>query len=375
MIKKTLTVVGARPQIIKAAAVSRAIREAFADRLQEVIVHTGQHYDYGMSQRFFDELQIPSPQVNLGIGSMDRAAQIAAMIKGLHNTMKEQRPSMVLLYGDTNSTLAGALAASSAGIPVAHVEAGLRSYNKSMPEEINRIATDHVSTLMFVPTKRGIANLVREGFDVNYQGHFSPDHPGIFHCGDVMFDNALFFGNHQSSEEMGELKKKGPYFLATLHRDHNTDQPHKLEEAMDAFIRVIRETGHRIILPLHPRTASQIDAKLKMKLNQYPQLELIEPASYLDMISLLRDTLLVITDSGGLQKESFFFQKPCVIMRPQTEWTELVENGNAIVCDTDPEKISSAVNHFMNKANFTWPAFYGDGRAAHFICEQMIAAC
>lgn len=375
MSKKILTVVGARPQIIKAAAVSRAVREAYADKLQEVIVHTGQHYDHGMSQLFFDELQIPAPKVNLGIGSGERAAQLSSMIIGLRNVMEEYHPDFVLLYGDTNSTLAGAIAASSAAIPIAHVEAGLRSFNKSMPEEINRIATDHVSTLMFVPTSQGINNLRREGFNTDYIGKFSPDHPGIFHCGDVMYDNALHFGNQPDAATVAELKKVGPYIIATLHRDHNTDQPQKLEEALHAMIRVSEETGLRIILPLHPRTASQLTGDLVNKLERYPKLVLTEPISYLDMIALLRDSVLVLTDSGGLQKEAFFFRKPCIIMRPQTEWVELVENGNAVVCDTDAGRISDAVSHLMKKTDFTWPLFYGDGRAAHFICEKILAAC
>lgn len=374
MSKKILTIVGARPQIIKAAAVSRVVRGSFAGKLNEVIVHTGQHYDHGMSQLFFDELQIPSPKVNLNIGSGERANQLSAMISGLSNVLQAEKPDVVLLYGDTNSTLAGAMAASSLSIPVAHVEAGLRSYNKSMPEEINRIMTDHVSTLMFVPTQQGILNLQKEGFHAEQTGPFSPDRPGIFHCGDVMYDNALHFKTNIESSKVRSLKTGGPYMLATLHRDHNTDQSSKLDEALDALMRVSHESSQRVIIPLHPRTAHQLTPALTAKLQANDSMEVIEPVSYLEMIALLRDASLVITDSGGLQKEAFFFQKPCVIMRPQTEWTELVENGNAIVCDTNGEKISAAVKHFMTKSELTWPEFYGDGHAADFICEKLFAS-
>ncbi|MBL0317354.1 MAG: UDP-N-acetylglucosamine 2-epimerase (non-hydrolyzing) [Flavobacteriales bacterium] len=374
MSKKILTIVGARPQIIKAAAVSRVVRKSFAGKLYEVIVHTGQHYDHGMSQLFFDELQIPAPKVNLNIGSGERSNQLSAMITGLNSVLQDEKPDVVLLYGDTNSTLAGALTASSLSIPVAHVEAGLRSYNKSMPEEINRIMTDHVATLMFVPTQQGILNLRKEGFNTEQTGPFSPDHPGIFHCGDIMYDNALHFGTNPESSKVRSLKTGAPYMLATLHRDHNTDQLSKLNEALDAMMRVSNETGQRVILPLHPRTSNQLTPAIIAKLESNRSMEVIEPVSYLDMIALLRDASIVITDSGGLQKEAFFFQKPCVIMRPQTEWTELVENGNAIVCDTDVDRISAAVQHFIAESDLTWPKFYGDGHAADFICEKLLAS-
>lgn len=373
MRKKMLTIVGARPQIIKAAAVSRVVTNEFSDSLEEVIIHTGQHYDHGMSQLFFDEMEIPAPSKNLHIGSADRASQLASMIAGLSEVIKETKPDVVLLYGDTNSTLAGALAASSAGVKIAHVEAGLRSFNKAMPEENNRILTDHLSTWLFAPTSQAIHNLAVEGIKNDAQFAPSPDHPAVAHCGDVMFDNAIYFKGKTPTHEVQNVIQAAPFMLATIHRDHNTDDISTLRRLIESLIQVGVETGHRIILPLHPRTKARLNFDTASALFKSPEIKLMDPLSYFDMLALLQHASLVLTDSGGLQKESFFFKRPCVILRPQTEWVELVENGNAIVCGSDKELIVQSAKKMIASENLSWPNFYGDGKASHFICEKILA--
>lgn len=376
--KKILTIIGARPQIIKAAAISRAIRDKFNHSLKEVIVHTGQHYDPMMSQVFFEEMQIPLPDENLMTGSQSHAGQTAQMMTGIESSLLREKPSAVLLYGDTNSTLAGALVAGKLHVPVIHVEAGLRSFNKSMPEEINRIVCDHVSTLMFSPTKTGMDNLAAEGFDISYRGKFCPDHPGIFHCGDVMCDNALYFGNHneRANQWLNDLVQDKPFILATIHRDHNTDNVENLSSIFQALLNIVEETGCEIVLPLHPRTNKAIDQNLSESLTSqvlsHQSIHLIPPVSYLQMIELEKRCKLVITDSGGVQKEAYFFQKPCVILRPETEWVELVQNGNALISGADEMRIVENSRKLLAEQSFTWPTIFGNGTAAEFICETMI---
>ena len=379
MIKKILTVVGARPQIIKAAAVSREITNHFSESLQEVIVHTGQHYDAAMSQVFFNELGIPEPNHNLNAGSGTHGAQTALMLDGLEKLILQEKPNAVLVYGDTNSTLAGALAAAKLHVPVVHVEAGLRSFNKSMPEEINRITCDHASTLLFTPTQSGLKNLIHEGFKHNDREHYDIDHPGIFLCGDVMYDNSMHYSKLAAEQstilKQLRLNNDKPFILATIHRDNNTDDPNRLNDIFNSLSAIAKRTGMKIILPLHPRTKKMMSQILSIaQLNEIEsgnQIRLIEPASFLDMIQLESHAALIITDSGGVQKEAYFFKKPCVILRPQTEWIELVENGNAILADADSSRIENAVELLLSKKNFTWPAFYGDANAAQFICTTI----
>lgn len=379
MRKKILTVVGARPQIIKAAAVSRAISGQFNSELHEVIVHTGQHYDEAMSQVFFNELGIPQPDYNLHVGSGSHGAQTALMLDGLEKLILSERPDAVLVYGDTNSTLAASLAASKMHLPVVHVEAGLRSFNKSMPEEINRIVCDHSSTLLFTPTQSGLQNLLNEGFKQFESERYSIDHPGIFLCGDVMFDNSMHYSNLAAKQSQIlnrlQLDNKSPFILATIHRDNNTDDPQRLKSIFNSLFAVAEKTGMQIILPLHPRTkkmmAQVLEADLQQRIEKNDRIRLIEPASFLDMIQLESNSTLIITDSGGVQKEAYFFQKPCVILRPQTEWIELVNNGNAILADADSDRIQQAADVLLSKNDFTWPAFYGDAHAAEFICATI----
>jgi UDP-GlcNAc3NAcA epimerase len=376
--KKILTIVGARPQIIKASAVSRAV-EKRSDKLEEVIVHTGQHYDENMSAVFFDELGIPKPQYNLSVGSGSHGVQTARMLEGIEQLIISEKPHAVLVYGDTNSTIAGALAAAKLHVPVIHVEAGLRSFNKQMPEEINRIACDHMSSLLFSPTDSAIRNLQKEGFELGQKGKASPDRPKVYHCGDIMFDNSMYFSKvSESHSEIIEKLDLAPdsYVLVTIHRDSNTDVREHLEEIFSALLAIQEKSGLEIVLPIHPRTSgkleNQLSAELHRKLMSNSHIKIIPPAGFLDIIALEKNARLIITDSGGLQKEAFFFRKPCVILRPQTEWVELVHNGNALLADHSKERILDCFDALIHKTDYTFPEFYGDGDAAGFICDTIL---
>ena len=378
MKKKILTIVGARPQIIKASAVSRAV-EKRSDKLEEIIVHTGQHYDENMSAVFFEELGIPKPQYNLSVGSGSHGLQTARMLEGIEELILSEKPDAVLVYGDTNSTIAGALAAAKLHVPVIHIEAGLRSFNKKMPEEINRITCDHISTMLFCPTESAIQNLVKEGFDPEQSGKATPDHPKIYHCGDIMYDNSMHFSkvSEDSSQIIEELGlEKDSYVLVTVHRDSNTDVAEHLEEIFSAILTIQENSGLTIVLPIHPRTSGKLREKLTSQLYQTlmnaPKIKIIPPAGFLDIIALEKNARMIVTDSGGLQKEAFFFKKPCVILRPQTEWIELVNNGNALLADHSKERILHTFDALMQKNDFTFPEYYGDGDAAGFICETIL---
>jgi UDP-GlcNAc3NAcA epimerase len=376
---KIVTIIGARPQIIKAAALSRAIRTKFRDHIEEIIVHTGQHYDENMSEVFFEELEIPRPDYNLGVGSASHGVQTARMIEGIEKILLTEKPDFMVLYGDTNSTLAGAVAASKLHIPVAHIEAGLRSFNKTMPEEINRILCDHCSTLLFSPTKTGFDNLIKEGFNAGATAPYNQDNPCIYHCGDVMFDNSLHFAEiaeEKSTVLAGHNLIPNTFILSTIHRDNNTDQPERLNSIFRALLEISVLSGQKIVLPIHPRTTKMLPQKLEKALfdrvNSNSEILIIPPASFLDMIVLEKNTSMVITDSGGVQKEAYFFEKPCIILRSETEWKEIVEVGAAIIANADEERIISAWKSFQNNDNLKFTPVFGNGEAAEFICEAMI---
>ncbi len=374
---KILTIIGARPQIIKAAAISRAISKEFSGKIKEFIVHTGQHYDDNMSNVFFEELGIPKPSYNLNIGSGLHGEQTARMIEGIEELLLKEKPDYLLLYGDTNSTLSGAIAASKLNIHIVHVEAGLRSYNRKMPEEINRIVCDHLSSLLFSPTKSGFQNLVNEGFNSANKAPFSPDNSGVFHCGDIMYDNSLHFVD-LASKKSNILVENGlatsEYVLATIHRDHNTDIPENLTSIFDALITISKQL--KVVLPIHPRTEKMLQSsehkKLLRKINESKNLFLIPPVSFLDMIQLEKNSSLIITDSGGVQKESYFFNKPCIVLRPETEWIEILETGKAKLVSADYKKILTAFDNLINMEQSEFPKIFGDGKAAEFICETLI---
>ena len=376
---KIVTIIGARPQIIKAAALSRAIKNKFSNSITEIIVHTGQHYDENMSQVFFDELGIPEPNYNLNVGSGSHGKQTATMIAGIEDILLQEIPSAIVLYGDTNSTLAGAIAASKIHVPVVHIEAGLRSFNKAMPEEINRIMCDHVSTLLFSPTKTGFQNLQNEGFKAKNEKPFTANNPKIYHSGDVMFDNSLYF-SEVADEKTTIISKnnlqKNNFILATIHRNNNTDEPVRLNALFNALYKISEANKLDVLLPLHPRTAKllefNLEAELHQKIKASKHFKIIPPVSFLEMIALEKNCKIVMTDSGGVQKEAFYFEKPCVILRTETEWVELVECGAAMIADADEQKIMTAYKTLTSKNNMQFPKLYGDGKAAEFICEEML---
>ncbi len=377
---KIVTIIGARPQIIKAAALSRAIKNNFSSQITEIIVHTGQHYDDNMSQVFFDELEIPIPNYNLNVGSGNHGKQTATMISAIEDVLLIEKPNAIVLYGDTNSTLAGAMAASKIHIPVIHIEAGLRSFNKSMPEEINRIMCDHVSTLLFSPTKTGFNNLIQEGFLSQNNAPYSIDNPKIYHCGDVMFDNSLFFSkiSDVKTSIINDLKlKNNGFILATIHRNNNTDEPIRLNALFKSLNDISINHQLQIVLPLHPRTSNLLDRNLSKDLAEAIRLnsnfKIISPVSFLEMLALEKNCCLVMTDSGGVQKEAFYFEKPCVILRPETEWIELLENGAALIADADENKIKFSFEQLIAKKDLSFPKLYGDGNAAVFICSEIIS--
>lgn len=377
---KLLTVVGARPQIIKAAAVNRAIRNHFAGKIKEIIVHTGQHYDEGMSKVFFDELGLPPEDYNLGAGSGSHAVQTAAIMIGIEEILLKEKPHALLLYGDTNSTLAAAIAAAKIHLPVIHVEGGVRSYNKDFPEEINRLICDHLSTLVFVPTQRGVENLYREGFGATNRSPYSINNPKIYFCGDIMYDNSLYFSTvaAQKSDILRRLKLESVRFsLVTMHRPSNVDDPAVLGQLFSSFHDLAVEDKTTLVIPLHPRTMklyeSQIDRSIYNRVSKQPLLKIIPAVSFLEMILLEKNAEVVITDSGGVQKEAYYFQRPCVIMLEETPWVELLESGTALLAGSDGRKIREAyLTLGRQKGSLDYPPIFGDGQAAKFICEKIL---
>ncbi len=375
---KILTVIGARPQIIKASALNRAIKTSHSKEIQEVLLHTGQHYDDVMSDVFFREMGIPQPDHNLNVGSGAHGKQTAAMIEGIENIALIEKPTAIVVYGDTNSTLAAAISASKLKIPLIHIEAGLRSFNKTMPEEINRIVCDHCSTLLFTPTQSGYDNLIREGFNQDNESPFSINKPGIFHCGDVMYDNTLYF-SEVAEANSGIIDKLGlkdkEFLLVTIHRDSNTDVRERLNTILDTINEISLQEQIAVVFPMHPRTVASLD-KVNLsaikRIKENPLFHIIQPASFLEMLLLEKRCNMVLTDSGGVQKEAFFLHKPCIVLRPETEWVELVECGNSILADANAEKIKEGYHHFKEKGKNTYPNFYGDGKAANFICMELI---
>lgn len=377
---KILTVVGARPQIIKAAALSRAIRDHFAGSIQETILHTGQHYDENMSAVFFDELNIPRADINLQVGSGSHGVQTARMTEGIEKALIELQPDMLVLYGDTNSTLAGAIAAAKLNIRIVHIEAGLRSYNKTMPEEINRIVCDHCSTFLFSPTRTGYENLIREGFTEGNVAPYNADNPAIFHCGDVMYDNSLHFAAIAEAKSatpayLSSINDK-PFILCTIHRNYNTDDSHRLNQIFKSLLEIAIIGRHAIYLPMHPRTRLVLEKNLE-PLHYSAVLEndnfiIAPPASFLEMTWLESRADMVITDSGGVQKEAYFFGKPCIILRDETEWKEIVAVGAAKLSGANNEAILLAYNSFIENRPNDFPEIFGDGKAAAFICSTLL---
>ena len=361
---KIITIVGARPQFIKTAAVSRAIEkhnlEEPNQRIEEIIVHTGQHYDRNMSEVFFAQMQIPHPQYNLRVGGGSHGAMTGRMLEKIEEVLLQEKPDAVIVYGDTNSTLAGALAAVKLHIRVAHVEAGLRSFNMKMPEEINRILTDQISHWLFCPTETAVKNLERENI-------FERKQIKVSNVGDVMYDAALFYKQiAQPTEAINSLIDNlgNNFYLSTVHRAENTDNPVRLSSIMEALDTISQNTT--VVLPLHPRTR-------KLLGNQDLQnIQILEPVDYFDMITLLSNCRGVFTDSGGLQKEAYFFHKPCVTLRDETEWVELVEHGFNTLVGADKNRIWEVETNLRNSIHDYSKPLYGEGNAAQKIIENVL---
>lgn len=392
---KIVTIVGARPQFIKAAAVSRAIamhnaaNDDCRSAIKEIIVHTGQHFDENMSEVFFREMDIPRPDYNLEINSLSHGAMTGRMLEKIEELLLKEKPEYVLVYGDTNSTLAGALAAKKLHIRVVHVEAGLRSFNMRMPEEVNRILTDRISDILCCPTDTAVKNLRDEGFpaaeDADRPAGAGGHQPVVVNTGDVMLDAALYYSSFSADRstiirEMG--LETGAYVLCTIHRAENTDNPEHLKSIFEALAEIGCDMP--LVLPLHPRTHRYL-ADLNLNHPQlddappagrYPatrsqRLKIIAPVGYFDMIELLKKCRFVMTDSGGLQKEAYFFGRPCITLRDETEWVELVECGANVLAGADRERIVSAY-HSMNSRRMEYPTdMYGKGQAGSLIVKLL----
>ncbi len=347
---KTLSVVGARPQFIKAAVISQVLKNI----LSHVLVHTGQHYDNGMSRIFFKDLSVSDPDYDLGVGSGTHAVQTGLMLERLERVLVKESPDLVLVYGDTNSTLAGTLAAVKLNIPVGHVEAGLRSFNRNMPEEINRLLTDQVSDLCFCPTQTAVNNLVKEGIT-----------QGVYLTGDVMFDAALWFADdsEKRATALSDLNiEKKMYHLCTLHRAENTDSKDRLKTIIDALV----ESGEVIIFPVHPRTRKSLQKYgLMGKLTEVKNIIMSEPIGFLNMIQLEKHAKKIITDSGGVQKEAYFYQVPCITLREETEWIETVQESWNVLVGADKEKILQAIHTFSPHSK--QQPLFGNGHGAEQI--------
>ena len=357
---KIITIVGARPQFVKAAVVSRAIEEHNSKNtdqsIQELIVHTGQHFDENMSEVFFEQMNIPKPHYNLEINSLSHGAMTGRMLEKIEEVLLEEKPDWVLVYGDTNSTIAGALAAKKLHIKVAHVEAGLRSFNMRMPEEINRILTDRISDILFCPTQTAIDNLKNEGYD-------ALDIKQV-QCGDVMYDAALFYTerNNRPENVNGDI----PFVLSTIHRQENTDDKEKLTSIFEALKEIAQE--RKVILPLHPRTIKKLNG---FGITPDENIQILEPVGYFEMIWLLANCNCVITDSGGLQKEAFFFEKPCITVREETEWVELIHNKVNFLTGSDKAKIIEAYQH-VNEVTIDFSMnLYGSGNTGNLIVAEL----
>jgi len=380
---KIVTVVGARPQFIKAAAVSRVI-QAFNQKhrlkkeFQEILVHTGQHYDYLMDRVFFEELRLPNPDYYLGIGSGSHARQTGMMLEPIETVLQKEKPKVVIVYGDTNSTLAGALAAAKLNIPVAHVEAGLRSYNRTMPEELNRILTDHLSTFLFCPTNQAVKNLSKEGIK---DGKTNV----VKKVGDVMYDSILFYSDlaEKKSTILQDLDLLLPktlnsklithnYYLATLHRAENTDNPNTLKSILSALNEIAKDVP--VILPLHPRTKKMI--KANRLFSEAQGIKLTDPVPYLDMLKLEKNAKAILTDSGGVQKEAYWFGVPCFTLRDETEWVETIHSGWNILVGTVKKRIVEEVKEREGRKKPPKKReIFGDGKASEKIVQTIVGHC
>lgn len=359
---KILTVIGARPQFVKAAVFSRYLQDNPTLGLSEILVHTGQHYDSNMSDVFFEQMKIPKPDYNLHLGTGSHGKMTGAMLCGIEQLLLQHKPDVLLVYGDTNSTLAGALAASKIHIPVAHVESGLRSHMMAMPEEQNRRLTDHLASWLFCPTEVAINNLIKEGI-VDTKGSPSPDTKKVILTGDIMYDASLFYRNHNTVSVLPEFAD-GNFILMTIHRAENTDNPQRLSSIVSAINDC---SNKRFLFPVHPRTRGILK---KLNLTFETHVTLIDPVGYFEMMAYEQRCDFIVTDSGGVQKEAYFFDKPCITLRDTTEWEELVTAGWNILVGTDLTRIKAAISSVVKPD--THPSLYGTGSTAAKICSSLL---
>jgi UDP-GlcNAc3NAcA epimerase len=364
------TIVGARPQFIKASAISRVINEKYPGKIRESILHTGQHYDFSMSELFFKELGIPQPVKHGECGGGTQAEQTSAMLLFCEKMLLELKPDLVLVYGDTNSTMAAALVASKLHIPIAHIEAGLRSYDRQMPEEVNRLLTDHLSSLLYVPVQSGLDCLEKEGLRPGHAGKPNPLKPQVVLCGDVMLDSALHFASVSGGvlSEYGLQENK--YLLCTIHRPSNADEPKRLFKIFDELKALASKLDKKPVLPLHPRTLKVLGEE-GLDYMQKQGLQVIPAQGYLSMLQLEKNAFMILTDSGGVQKEAFFFQKPCVILRDTSEWTEILSSGWAVLAGDAELRVCEKALHLLQHMPEEHPAIFGDGRAAESIVAHI----
>lgn len=375
-----LTVVGARPQLVKAAVLARCIAGRYRGRLVQRILHTGQHYDAALSDVFFRELDLPAADVALGVGAAPIPVQTARMLEGIAGAIARRRPDLVLVFGDTTSTLAGALAGAQSGVPVAHVEAGLRAYDRTMPEELNRIVADRLSTWLFCPTEASVANLGAEGIRDTAGPAHGPDAPAVRLVGDILCDHVL--GTLPRAEAGAQamrtldLRPRG-YLLATVHRAANSDDAGRLAGIIEGLHRAGLATGLPVVLPLHPRVRHQLalpsHAAVSELIGRSAVLRVVDPQGPLDMLVLTRHAAVVLTDSGGLQKEAAILRRPCVVLRDRTEWVELVTSGRAVLVDADPERIAAAARAGVGQELGDPAGLYGDGDTAGRICAMLLS--
>lgn len=369
---KILTIIGARPQFIKAASLSKVFLEEHLEDVTEDILHTGQHYDENMSNVFFDELNIPKPIFHFDMQDYSQSEQFSKMYENIAEILTDHVYDAVLVYGDTNSTLAGALASAKKNIPVIHIEAGLRSNNKSMPEEINRILTDHCSSMLFCPTQTAIDNLKLESI-------VDSDKVKIFKTGDIMYDSALNFAaliEKNKEKYMNKFEIREDFILCTVHRDFNTDSPRNLLKIFEALDNISKKNKIKIILPTHPRTDKMLRqeeySKCSNIIESNDYIETIKPVSYPEMLFLEKQASFIMTDSGGVQKEAYFFEKKCIVLRPETEWVEIIDQGCAALAHSSAFEIAEKYQWFVQADKPKFPQIFGTGKSAEFMAEKIV---
>lgn len=378
---KLCIIVGARPQFIKASALLQTIRNKYADIITPVLIHSGQHYDLNMSEVFFQTLQLDNPDYFIESGSATHGVQTARMLEPIENILLKEKPHWCVVFGDTNTTLAGALAAAKLNIPLAHIEAGLRSYDKTMPEELNRIITDHCSTVLFAPTQTALINLRKEGYNTDTKPPFSINNPAIILSGDIMYEvyknNIEQLNNSAAAGNNKWLYDRHWDILCTIHRQQNTDNEKNLCQILTALY-ALAEMSYSIIFPIHPRTRkviaqSAVLQELMNKISHLDNIRICEPIDYISILNILRDVCIVLTDSGGLQKEAFFARKPCVILRNETEWIEIVQCGAAALSGVHTHDIIHLTQRMIHHPPQNFPELFGDGKTSGIICDWLIS--